>query len=236
MINVNEIKIFIDFLTNKEQSGTSYSIIQLNNAFQAANIDLFKLRYGLPEEYTPAMPLPRMAYEVTQKMKDDLRACKEVSDIPVDQVGEMILPDNYVHVTAVTYIKYTNQCCDNPPKISRREVERIDDDKWSERLSNSIKTPSKDYPVCNFLKDRIRIEPRDLGKVEFSYLRTPSKPVWAYTVVGGVEKYDAGSSTNFDWNEILFTDIAKLIIGYLAINLRDGELASAIEQYKTKGV
>lgn len=236
MINVNEIKIFIDFIANKEQSGTAYSTPQLNNAFQAANTDLFKQRYGLPEEYTPGMPLPRMSYEVTQKMKDDLKACKEVADIPVDSAGHMMLPDNYIHPTSITYIKITNQCCDNPPKVSRREVEKIDDDKWSERVSNSIKTPSKDYPVCNFLKDRIRIEPRDLGKVEFSYLRVPPKPIWAYTVVGGVEKYDPTNSIDFDWGEILFTDVAKLVLGYLSINLRDGELAAAVDQYKTKGV
>jgi len=41
MINVNEIKGFIDFIANKEQSGTAYSIPQLNLAFQAANVDLF---------------------------------------------------------------------------------------------------------------------------------------------------------------------------------------------------
>ena len=85
----------------------------------------------------------------------------------------------------------------------------------NERVSAVIKKPSKDFPICNFLKDRIRIEPRDLGKIEFSYLRIPKQPVWAYTIVGGVEKYDTGNSTNFDWNEILFTDIAKLVIGYL---------------------
>jgi hypothetical protein len=148
----------------------------------------------------------------------------------------MMLPDNYVHVTDVSYIKIVNQCCGKPPIVTPKTVERIDDDKWNERLGNSIKTPSKDFPVCNFLKDRIRIEPRDLGAVEFSWLRTPNKPVWGYTTTSGMEVYDAASSTNFDWNEILFTDIAKIVIGYLAINLRDGELASAIEQYKTKGV
>ena len=236
MINVNEVKIFIDFLANKDQSGTSYSIIELNNAFKAVNNDLFKQRYGLPEEYTPGMPLPRMGYEVTQKMKDDLRSCKEVVMLPIDTAGEMALPDDYIHVTAINYIKLVNQCCDQPPKRTPREVERIDDDKWAERLSNSIKTPSKDFPVCNFLKDKVRYEPRDLRKVEFSYLRIPNAPEWAYTVQGGVEVYDQGNSKDFEWHEMLFTDVCKMIVDYLAINLRDGELAAAMDKYKTKGV
>jgi len=236
MINVNEIKLFIDFIANKEQSGTAYSIDQLNNLFKTASIDLFKQRYGLPEEYAPGMPLPRMSYEVTQKMKDDLRACKEVENITVDSAGHMLLPLNYVHPTEIAYIKITNQCCGTPPLVQPKSIEKIDDDKWNRRLANSIKKPSKDFPVCNFLKDRIRIEPRDLGRVEFSYLRIPNTPVWAYTLVGGVEQYDPLNSVDFDWSEILFTDIAKMILGYLSINLRDGELASAIDQYKIKGV
>ena len=186
MINVNEVKIFIDFIANKEQSGTSYSINQLNNLFKAASIDLFKQRYGLPEEYSPGMPLPRMSYEVTQKMKDDLRACKEVENLTVDSAGHMMLPLNYIHPTDIAYIKITNQCCDNPPLVDPRVVDKIDDDKWYRRVSNSIKKPSKAFPICNFLKDRIRLDPIDLGKVEFSYLRTPNTPILAFTLVGGV--------------------------------------------------
>lgn len=236
MINVNDIKVFIDFMANKDQSGTSYSIEQLNNLFQSANIDLFRLRYGLPEQYVPGMPLPAQAYEVTQKMKDDLRACKVVSILPLNSDGEMILPADYVHKTDITFKKIVNACCGNPPKVSYNGVEIMDDDKWSERVSSVIKTPSQDFPVCNYLTDRIRFEPKDLGSVEFSYLRVPSQPVWGFTFAGTIEVYDPASSTNFDWNDILFTDIAKIVLGYIGINLRDGELQAAMSEYKAKGV
>ncbi len=236
MINVNELKIFIDFIANKEQSGTAYSINQLNNSFHAANIDFFKLRYGLPEEYAPGTPVPIQGYEVTQKMKDDLRSCKVVTTLPVTSDGEMILPSNYVHPTAITYIKVLNSDCGEEPTAKRKSVETIDDDKWDERIDNSIKTPSLDFPICNFLVDRIRYEPKILKEVEFSYLRTPNKPIWGYTVVNGIETYDSNTSVQFDWSEILFTDIAKIVLSYLSINLRDDELHSAMEEYKDKGI
>jgi hypothetical protein len=236
MINVNELKIFIDFIANKEQSGTAYSIIQLNNAMQAANIDLYKLRYGLPEDYIPGMPLPRQAYEVTQKIKDDLRAFKEKISIPVDQFGIMQLPSNYVHKTAIEYVKITNSPDCEIPEALTKSVEIIDDDKWSERVSNTIKKPTLDFPICNFLKDSIRFEPKNLGQVELSYLRIPIKPIWGYTFQNGVEVYNASTSVDLEWNEILFTDIAKLILNYLSINLKDGELQQAMAEYKTKGV
>ena len=235
MINVNELKIFIDFIANKEQSGTAYSINQLNNAFQAANVDFFKRRYGLPEEYSPGNPIPMQGYEVTQKMKDDLKSCKVVETITVSSTGEMILPSNYVHKTAITYIKVTNSDCGEAPTVKRKTVDTIDDDKWDERVDNSIKTPSLDFPVCNFLSDRIRYEPKTLKEIEFSYLREPNKPIWGYTIQNGIETYDASLSTQFDWSGILFTDIAKIIISYLSINLRDDELHSAMEEYKDKG-
>ncbi len=236
MINVNELKIFIDFIANKEQSGTAYSINQLNNAFQAANIDFFKLRYGLPEEYAPGTPVPIQGYEVTQKMKDDLKACKVVSTISVSNNGEMILPSDYVHYTAITFIKVLNSECGEAPTAKRKALEIIDDDKWDERVDNSIKAPSLEFPIGNFLSNSIRCEPKNLKEVEFSYLRMPNKPIWGYTVQNGIETYDPSLSTNFDWSGILFTDIAKIIIGYLSINLRDDELHSAIEEYKDKGV
>lgn len=236
MINVNEVKIFIDFIANKEQSGTAYSIEQLNNAFQAANTDLFKLRYGLPEQYAPGMPIPRMSYEVTQKIKDDLKAFKEVLTLQVDSLGIMNLPTDYVHKTSVLYNKITNGLCGEAPLKVKIEVELIDDDKWAERCSNSIKTPTLDFPICNILKDSIRFEPKTLRNIEFSYLRMPKQPMWAYTFDSGIEVYDQSASVDFEWSSILLTDITKIILGYLSINLRDQELKDAMELYKDKGV
>jgi len=236
MINVNDVKIFIDSIANKEQSGNAYSIEQLNNWFYAASTDLFKQRYGLPEDYVPGMPIPKMGYEVTQKMKDDLRACKEVVYLPVDDKGIMQLPDNYVHKTAIIYEKIINKCCGQAPDVFPKPVDILDDDKWAERCDNSIKFPTLDFPIANFLKDSIRFKPENLKQVQFSYLRHPNRPKWAYTAPNGVEVYDPQNSVNFDWDEILFTDIARLVLGYLSINLRDSELKQAVEMYKNKGV
>ena len=234
MINVNELKIFIDFIANKEQSGTAYSIPQLNIAFQVANIDFFQKRYGLPEEYIPGMPIPSQSYEVTQKIKDDLRAVKERVVIPVDEFGIMILPDNYVHKTAIEYNKITNsEDCENPT-ASSREVEIIDDDKWSSRKSATIMKPTLDFPICNFQKDSIRFEPKNLKEVELSYLRTPNKPIWGYVFQGGIEVYDPNTSVQFDWNYILFPDIASRVAKYLGWNLRDVEFNNYMSEYKDK--
>jgi hypothetical protein len=236
MINVNDLKIFIDFVANKEQSGTAYTIDQLNNAFKAANIDLFKKRYGLPEEYVPGMPIPSQAWENTQKIKDDLRVFKEVTEFTLPATGILTLPSNYAHKTAIEYKKIVNSTTGGNPTVTRISVDIIDDDKWSERVSNSIKGASKDFPVCNFRKDSIQFEPKDLGKVELSYLRIPNEPVWGYVFQSGIEVYDANSSTDFEWSEVVFTDVAKIVLGYLSINLRDEELNKVIETYKDKGI
>lgn len=235
MINVNDIKIFLDFVVNKEQSGTAYSIVQLNVAFQAANIDFFNKRYGLPEEYIPGTPIPSQSYEVTQKIKDDLRAVKEKIIIPVDSFGIMLLPSNYVHKTAIEYVKIINDIDCDVPDVSYKSVEIIDDDKWSERISNSIKKPSLDFPVCNFLKDSIRFMPKNLKEVELSYLREPNKPIWGYSFQGGIETYDASSSTDFEWNYTLFTEMVRIVASYLGWNLRDGEFNELMAEYKEKG-
>ncbi len=236
MTNVNDVKEFIDFIANKEQSGTAYSIDQLNNALYASNIDLFNLRYGLPEDYTSGMPIPNQGYEVTQKIKDDLRSCKVVTTLQITSDGEMILPSDYIHYTAMTYTKVLNGNCGESPISRRKQIEVLDDDKWDERLDNSIKFPSLDFPVANFLSDRVRFEPKKINEVELSYLRMPNKPIWGYTFQNGVETYDPSTSINFDWSGTLFTTIARIVLGYLSINLRDDQLHSAIEEYKDKGI
>ena len=236
MINVNDVKIFIDFIANKEQSGTSYSIDQLNNLFYAANIDLFKQRYGLPEEYVSGMPIPRQGWQLTQKMTDDLGACKVVSLLTVSDAGVMTLPDNYIHKSSIIYEKILNNDSGvDGTVVTQHPVDIIDDDKWAERCSNSLKGPSLDFPICNFLNTTIRFKPINLKQVEFSYLRFPNRPIWGFTTTTGVEVYSATASTNFEWNEVLFTDIAKIILSYLSINLRDSELKEAMDVYKNKG-
>ena len=235
MVNVNEVKVLIDTIANKEQSGMPYTIDRLNELFDMANNDLFKLRYGLPEEYQPGSPVPRMAYENTQKIKDDLKDLKSKHTFSLNAQGEAPLPDNYIHKTEMYYTKVTNNLGSQP--TSRIvPIEVVDDDKWAKRMSNNVTGPDVDFPIARIDAGQVLFEPKNLQRVEMLYLRYPVKPVWAFTLnANGVEQYDSANSINFEWNQSLKSDIVRIILGYLGISLREEMLLQYAENTKRAG-
>ena len=237
MISINELKTYIDFISNKEQSGNNYTPEQFNMLVKRAVEDIQRWLIGLEAQYQPGAPVPAVAYDVTQKVKDDLRWLKENPVLTVDANGRMTIPEDYVYVTSIIYEEVKNTDCG--PTATQRSVERIDDDKWANRLSSSIKKPTKKYPVCIFYdKDYVLFEPKDLGKVKFTYIRQITPPFWNYQIdpTTEVPLYNPVGTIDIELPEILLNDLARLVLGYMGINLREQELSQYAELIKTKGV
>ncbi len=235
MVKVDEVKQFVDFVSNKLQSG-SVSPKEFNLAARFANYRFFSKRWGLPEDYQPGQPIPKQAFELTQTIKDDLRVFKETVDIIVDNDGKASIPTDYVHKTAINYRKVVNDPNGvNPPTTTMVPVETIDDDKFTERKRAKLKTPTRDYPICNFNNTYIEVAPTDLGKIQLVYLRLPADPVWAFTTANTIPLYNAANSTDFEWPAISMEDVASFILSYVGINLREPELQRYAESFKGNG-
>lgn len=235
MINVDEVKQFVDSIANKHQSGDTYTVNEFNLWLRRAMDDIFIQEYGLPEDYRPGFPLPSMSYELTQRIKDDLRVFKEEPVILVDSKGEMVLPSDYVHYTAVDYFKVTN-VVGSDPDIDEIPIEVIDDDKWTRRKRNALKKPDKDDPIGNFGNSFIRFDPKDLGKVRLTYLRYPLKPEWGFTLVQDVPIFDASASTDVELPEYLTNKISRIILTFIGQKNRDQSLLVYADTIKNKGV
>jgi len=220
MIKVDEVKQFLDSLANKDQTGNTYTINELNMWFRRGIDEIFSTEYGLPEDYKPGAPLPNIAYELTQKIKDDLGVFKERPILTIDANGFMALPADYVHYTSIDYIKVTNQVGQNP-KVEDIEVAVIDDDKWSSRKRKTVKVADKNNPICNFQATGIEFFPKDLFKARFTYLRYPKVPEWAFTLDQDVEIFDAANSTDIELRENLTNDFTMILVSYLAIKTKD---------------
>ena len=65
MISINELKTYIDFISNKEQSGNNYTPEQFNMLVKRAVEDIQRWLIGLEAQYQPGAPVPAVAYEVT---------------------------------------------------------------------------------------------------------------------------------------------------------------------------
>lgn len=259
MININEIKELVEFLANKHQTGASISPKDFNIATPSALDDITNYLYGLPQEYQPGMPMPRVAWEITQLVTDALSQLKPTVTLTVDSSGQATKPADYFHVSSINYFYYPAKETQDPdvpceddgteqttvlaketvlPEVVMRPVGIVDDAKWSTLLSSAIRKPTKYYPICKFNdQEKILFAPTDLKTVQLVYLRYPVKPVWGYTAPDMVNPvYDPLTSVNVElppsWKNLL----CYMILTKVGINIREPQLQQFAELMKTKGV
>lgn len=221
MVSINRVKRIVDFILDKEQSG-EYSIEQFNEACQMANLDLFRIRYGLTEEYMPDSPRQRVAYEVTQKVKDDMRVFKKTATIPRAN-GVFPLPVDYTHTTSILSASIDN--CDGSSDLGKK-VELVTDGEIGARMCDFLTKPSEKNPIGSIEAEAIRVYPATISAISLTYLKTPDTPVWAYTIQSDVAIYDADNSVNFEWPDILANDLSRLVLSYMGVSLRDDAVRS----------
>lgn len=233
-MNINEIFELVRFISNKSQTGTP-TPANFNLAVNSAQLSLFMERYGNPAEYQPGQPIPRISYEETKKISDDLRPFKVLTDLTVDSNGQGLIPANYIHATSMRFNYITQGPNKKITKVERPIVE-VDDDKLGDRLISEIVAPTKRHPIATFYNNYIQYHPIDLKTVKFTYLRLPADAVWAFTTVSGRPVYDAGNSTDLEWPDDTHNEIIIRILSLVGINLRDQELFQFAEMKKQQGI
>jgi hypothetical protein len=228
---IDGIVDFIQFQCKKERGGF-LSPEEVVNAINRASMDLFKEKFGLPEEYQPGRPVPKTPYEITQKLTDDMRVFKKDASL-VPSSGSVTLPTDYVHVSKIGY---------QPADATKEEVgfELVDDAQWHSRINRKTAAPSADYPVCNIKATTIEIRPKTLSNVKLTYLKLPTTAVWGYTLVSGRPVYADtgglnGDSVDLDWPPDTHNDIITRACSILGLHILDGDLIRASEIKKEKG-
>tara|TARA_R100000664_G_C2749112_1_gene136506 strand:- start:258 stop:1031 length:774 start_codon:yes stop_codon:yes gene_type:complete len=255
-ISVNELYRFVQFVANKEQSGF-IKPSEFNLAVDRAQMQFFMERYGNPAEYQPGRPIPRVAYNQTQKVSDDLRKFIKRSAIPVDVNGIMQYPEDYLHFSSATYhfveqpvsTETPDDNCDDCPgsgtstvtigEITNHTVtvRPVDDSELSYLLQSSIVRPDEKNPVLTFYQEGVQYHPKNLGAVDFVYLRRPIKPEWSFNLnSNGRPEYDPVSSVDLEWPEQVFNEIAVRILSFVGVNLREGELTQYSEGKRQTGI
>ena len=255
-INVNELYKFVQFVANKEQSGF-IKPSEFNLAVDRAQMQFFMERYGNPAEYQPGRPIPRVAYNQTQKVSDDLRIFIRRQAIPVDTNGIMLYPEDYLHFSSATYnfieqpvtTEVPDDNCDDCPqgmtttvtvgeiKNHTISVRPVDDSELTNILGSSIVAPDEKHPVLTFYQEGVQYHPKNLGAVNFVYFRRPRKPEWSFTTTAqGRPVYDRANSIDLEWPEQVFNEIAIRILSFVGVNLREGELTQYSEGKRQTGI
>ena len=238
MIDINELYQFIQFTTNKEQSGY-IKPSEFNLAVDRAQMQLFMERYGNPAEYQPGRPVPRVAYQQTQKISDDLRPFIKKIYQPLNN-GKFLWSDisDYMHLSSLRarYYKINNQTGNS--EIRHSGVKIVDDSELSNYLDSSIVNPTQEYPIAAIYNGYVQVYPENLDGIEVTYLSRPIKPEWAWTVNQslGIPEYDDANSTNLNWSDELFNEIAIRVLSFMGVNLKDNTITQYSELKKQQGI
>lgn len=265
MINVNEVKQYIEFLSRKSQSGGVFTPNEFNLVLPKVVFDIVRKYYGVPEEYQFGNPEPRIAADNTQLVRDYLSQLKPVVMLPVNN-GFVNLPSDYIHKSSARVrdlfnhgtdeeqllkeeCDCTGDCsCRNdvgtptlPKKPTPIVVERyypiafMSDEQFNWAMNSIKRYPTKEYPIARMQPNQIEIAPRDISTIELSYYRYPVKPVWGYTLQLATATYNPATSTNIELPDICGTEVVLAMLNKLGISIREQQVINWSERTRQQG-
>lgn len=199
-MTLHEILHSIQLITSALKEVKTMTIEEYNLFLERANMDLFDQIYGF-------IKLPG-GNEASQRVKDSLAPFRTDATINLT-VGSGSLPANYFHATGCLYNDGTKN----------REVDIVTDQEWVYRQSDSLSNPTVKYPIARTKTGNILVNPTSIASVTLYYYKYPTTPVYAQQESNGIMVYDAGSSTELEWEEDRHDDIIRLICGYLGLSV-----------------
>lgn len=235
MTNINDIYLWVNFLADKYQS-RAISDTEFNQIIDAVSYDLWKLKVGLPEEYQANAPFPRQAWQISNKISDDMRYFITEVAINKNNNGIFAYPNNYGAFSSLRYSRILNNGCDTPD-VKTRTIELVTDAELSERLDNTIIPPNYDYPVGAWYAEGWKVYPTQITTVDLTYLRLPTTPFrnFDFDPITDQTTYQPIGSTPLDFPKTLWIDFAVMCVKFLSINIREEILYSMAQQRQLSG-
>lgn len=212
----------VKLIINKDFSGNIITPERFRDLVKVVNIDLFRKKYGLPEEYQPGRPIPKEYADITLKNTDDLKAFKVYLPNTTVSSGILAYPSNYAHRDTITY--NFSKTINHVATILPKPVEILKEAEFSARNGNYTKRPTTSNPIGVVRSDGIYIRPLTITAVDFTYYRWPVDPVFSYTVGDGFITYSASTSIEYEWPKDEHLTLTRMILSMMGINLREAEL------------
>lgn len=213
MVNINDFKLYTEYLSNKVQVGNTLTIPQFNQLCFQSVMQVFEKDY--------------QTFLMTEELSEFLRIYlnNQVSSVP--PTGILPYPADYQHIISIR--KYYV----NAKGVGKMlQVEEIKNVEWGFIQMSSLREPTLRFPKYNEFDGVIRFLPMNLGIIEIDYIKTPDQPVWGYTTVSGRPVYDPLTSTNFEFQAYSTNIVAAVFLSLIGVNLKDSELERFAQQYK----
>ncbi len=213
-VNIDEFKRYVEFVSNKVQSGNSVTPSQFNELAHRAQMQVFEK--------------DRAVFVGEEIASDYLKNfLKRKTFTGPFLAGEFSLPIDFEHTNSMRSYRVKNNGTTNEREI--REVKNAD---WGEILGSSLFEADNVFPKFSQFKKTMRVLPKTLNTVTLEYFATPPRPLWAFTTVSGRPVYDAANSVDFVWDQFAMNNVAAYYLALIGVNLKDTELAQFSQVYK----
>lgn len=211
-MNINEAYTFLNFISNKNQSGT-VTPSQFNQMATQVQWEYFEKDY--------------VKWQQTQDVTDALAIFLKSLVTSIPNTGQLAYPSDYEHVTSVRhyYVKNNNSGIEVP-------VNEVDNDKYAERVQSEVMPPTLRFPIWTAYSNYMQFEPKNIGLITFDYFRKPIDPVWGFTIVNNRPVYDPTTSTQWELPPQTHNILTFEMCSLLGINLREDQLVQYSELQK----
>lgn len=236
-MNIDEVYKTIQFIVRKNSTGGSINPDQFNLIINRGQMTKFMRSYGNEQEYQPGKPIPRIAFQITQSVTDELKAFIENGNLILDEDGQVDYPDDYVHaIPGLGYKTSVNNANGIGTVLKYVPIEIVDSQFEYYRLSSNIVNPTRTTPMCVLKGSYMQFYPINIGPVFFPYLREPRQALWAYTIVNGRPVYDPANSVDLEWPDVNINSIIALAVSYIGISIKSEEISNYANTEYQKGV
>jgi len=191
-LGVDKVFRFVQFVSNKESRGW-IAPEEFNIAAEISQITAYSKREAV--------------FLVSKQVLNDMRPFMKNSATLTPAAGIITYPTDMRHFISGWYV------------TGEESITEYTQGEWRLAHGSTIVPPTAAYPACVQRENGLEVSPATVN-VEMEYLAAPIAPEWDYTVVSGRPVYNpAGSTVDFGFDEILFLEIAMLVLANVGINL-----------------
>lgn len=224
-------QIVVEVLRNKKVSysldGSVFGVL-----LHSAQLKHLKRKIGLPEDYSPGVPISRQVMGISRKVIHDLApfmvsSLTDQVSVGLDADGAILLPDDYFYFDYLTIFS-------NGAYVSSADFVTT---KEYNQLAGSSFPVTINEPVAMLQGTVIKVLPSITGySFDLGYIKMPAEPVYAVDSSLGYNKYNSGDSVDLEWDDVNKLDILAILLSDMGVIVGRDDIVQVNEKVKAQGI
>lgn len=221
---INLAYLVLQTIVNKEQSGGYVSPAQYNDLAVLVQEEIFRSYFEDINRDQNKQNRGFSGLNYANLVDNQLQRIEPFLKTVTLSTPYALPSDLYMLDTDGIITSITEKVVDKVPRQSRGYI------------SNSAGAATVTFPQYYVQGNNIVILPSTYADdIDISYIKVPSEPEWAYTVIGnGDSMYNDVASTDFELHPSEFSNIVLRMLSYMGINLREGQVVQVAESLKSQ--